>query len=76
MCLNETYSKVHIRKHLPDNFPIQNGQKQGDALLPQLFNLLHNSSLQPGICVTPGVGEDIFGGMQKTSYINQNKIQL
>jgi hypothetical protein len=32
------YSKVHIGKHLPDNFPIQNGLKQGDALLPLLFN--------------------------------------
>jgi hypothetical protein len=36
MCLNETYSK--IRKHLSDNFPIQNGLKQGDALSPLLFN--------------------------------------
>jgi hypothetical protein len=31
MCLNETYSKVRIGKHLSDNFPIQNGLKQGDA---------------------------------------------
>jgi hypothetical protein len=38
MCLNETYSKVHIRKYLSDNFPIQNGLKQGDVLLPLLFN--------------------------------------
>jgi hypothetical protein len=38
MCLNETYSKVRIGKHLSDNFPIQNGLKQGDALLPLLFN--------------------------------------
>jgi hypothetical protein len=36
MCLNETYSKVFIGKHLPDSFPIQNGLKQGDAL-SQLF---------------------------------------
>jgi hypothetical protein len=28
ICLNETYSKVHIGKHLSDNFPIQNGLKQ------------------------------------------------
>jgi hypothetical protein len=34
MCLNETYSKVRIRKHLSDSFPVQNGLKQGDALLP------------------------------------------
>jgi hypothetical protein len=38
MCLNETYSKVRIGKHLSDNFPIQNGLKQGDALSPLLFN--------------------------------------
>jgi hypothetical protein len=31
MCLNATYSKVHIGKHLSDNFLIQNGLKQGDA---------------------------------------------
>jgi hypothetical protein len=38
MCINETYSKVRIGKHLSDNFPIQNGLKQGDALSPLLFN--------------------------------------
>jgi hypothetical protein len=37
MCLNETYSKAHI-KHLSDCFPLQNGLKQGDALSPLLFN--------------------------------------
>jgi hypothetical protein len=38
MCLNETYSKVHIGKHLSENFPIQNGLKQGYALSSLLFN--------------------------------------
>jgi hypothetical protein len=38
MCLNETYSKVHIGKHLSVSFPIQNGLKQGDAVSPLLFN--------------------------------------
>jgi hypothetical protein len=38
MCLNETYSKVRIGKHLSASFPIQNGLKQGDALSPLLFN--------------------------------------
>jgi hypothetical protein len=28
MCLNETYNKVHISKHLSDKFPVQNGLKQ------------------------------------------------
>jgi hypothetical protein len=38
MCLNETCGKVCIGKYLSDNFPIQNGLKQGDALSPLLFN--------------------------------------
>jgi hypothetical protein len=38
MCLNETYSKVCIGKLLSDKFPLQNGLKQGNALLPLLFN--------------------------------------
>jgi hypothetical protein len=33
------HSQVCIGKHLSDNFPIQNGLKQGDALSPLLFNL-------------------------------------
>jgi hypothetical protein len=40
MCLNEMYSKEHIGKYLSDNIPILNGLKQGDALLPLLFNLV------------------------------------
>jgi hypothetical protein len=38
MCLNETYSKICVGKHLSDTFPIPIGLKQGDALLPLLFN--------------------------------------
>jgi hypothetical protein len=38
MCLNEAYSKIRIGKHLSCAFPITNGLKQGDALLPLLFN--------------------------------------
>ena len=38
MCLNETYSRVKIGKHLSDVFAIKNGLKQGDALSPLLFN--------------------------------------
>jgi sorting nexin-29 len=38
MCLIETYNEVRIAKHLSDNFPVQNGLKQGDALSPLPFN--------------------------------------
>ena len=38
MCLTETYSRVRVGKNLSDMFPIRNGAKQGDALLPLLFN--------------------------------------
>jgi hypothetical protein len=38
MCLNETYSKVHISKCISDSFPIHIGLEQGDALSPLLFN--------------------------------------
>jgi hypothetical protein len=38
MCLNETYSKVRIGKHLSDNFLTQNGLKEKDASSPLLFN--------------------------------------
>jgi hypothetical protein len=46
MCLNETYSKVRIGKHLSDSFLIQNGLKQGDALSPLLFNFSLESAIR------------------------------
>jgi hypothetical protein len=38
MCLKETYSTVRIGKFQSDKFPIQNGLKCGNALLPLLFS--------------------------------------
>jgi len=38
MCLNKACSKVCLGRHLFKTFCIQNGLKQGDALLPLLFN--------------------------------------
>jgi hypothetical protein len=38
MSLNETYSKIHVGKHMSQTFPNQNFLKQGDALSPFLFN--------------------------------------
>jgi hypothetical protein len=39
MCLNETYSKVHVSKDLSDVFPIENGRRQGDAFITAAFQL-------------------------------------
>jgi hypothetical protein len=36
--LNETYSKVHISKHLSENSSIQNDLRQSNALSPLFFN--------------------------------------
>jgi hypothetical protein len=38
--LNETYSTIRIGKNLSKKFTVQNGLKQGDALLPLLFNFV------------------------------------
>ena len=40
MCLNETYSRVHVGKHVCDIFPIKNGWKHGDVLSPLLFSFV------------------------------------
>jgi hypothetical protein len=40
MCLNETYINVWTGKPLPHRFPMMNGLKPGDALLPLLFSFL------------------------------------
>ena len=39
MCLDGTQSKVRFGNYLSSSFPIENGLKQGDALLPLLFNV-------------------------------------
>jgi hypothetical protein len=38
MYLNKTYSKACVRKNMCDTFHIQNGLKQGNALLPLLLS--------------------------------------
>jgi hypothetical protein len=38
MCLNKTYNRVQVGKHLSVVFPIKNGLEQGDSLSPLLFN--------------------------------------
>ena len=48
MCLNGTYSTERVGKHLPDVVPIWNGLKQGDALLPLLFNFALEYAIRYG----------------------------
>ena len=38
MCLTVMYIRVWVGKNLSDMFPIRNGLKQGNALLPLLCN--------------------------------------
>ena len=38
VCVNETCNRVWVGKHKSDMFPIRNGLKKGEALLPLLFN--------------------------------------
>jgi hypothetical protein len=47
MCLNESYIKVRIGKYFFDNFPMQNGLKQRDALSPLLYRhfVYHSSNV-------------------------------
>jgi hypothetical protein len=40
MCLNETYSRVRVGKHLSGMFPINNGLKKGDVYLHFFSTLL------------------------------------
>jgi len=40
VCLDETYKRVRVDKHLTDMFPIRNGLKKGDALMPLLFDFV------------------------------------
>jgi hypothetical protein len=51
MCLNETYSKVRIGKHLYDRFPVQNGLKQGDALSPLLLYFALEYAISRIVCM-------------------------
>jgi len=45
MCLTEMYSRVCVGKNLSDMFPIRNGLKQGDAVLPFFSTLLQSLPL-------------------------------
>jgi hypothetical protein len=53
MCLNETYSTIHIGENISDKFPIQNGLKQEHALSLLLFNFPFEYAI---ICVQGNQG--------------------
>jgi hypothetical protein len=46
MYLNEKNSKICVGNYLFDNYPIQNGLKQRDALSPLLFNFASEYSIK------------------------------
>ena len=46
MCLNETYSRVRVGKHLSDILPVRIGLKLGDALSPLFFNFALENAIR------------------------------
>jgi hypothetical protein len=70
MCLNETYGKVRIGKHLSDIFPIKIGLKQGNALLSLFLNFALEYAIRKArtlINASKEVG--LEASTQKTKYM-------
>lgn len=40
LCMNKTRCKVRFNQHMSDEFEVKTGLRQGDALSPELFNIV------------------------------------
>jgi hypothetical protein len=45
-CWKETYNRVWVGKYLSETYPIKNVLKQGDGLLPLLYNFALDSAIR------------------------------
>jgi hypothetical protein len=73
MCLNETYSEVHICKNLSDAFSIQNDLKHGDALSPLVLNIALEYAIMKVQANQEGM--ELNGTHQLLVYADINTIQ-
>jgi hypothetical protein len=65
--------KDRVGKHLSDNFLIQNGIKQGDALLPLLFNVALQYAIRK--VRENQVGLKLYGIHQLLAYADVNLLE-